>query len=423
MKLRTLFSSILLLSVISLFANEYNPAKEAWLQENLLRAGINTCPYEFEPVYDTPAPKGFHPFYISHYGRHGSRSDWGRKDYSKVISVLSKAKEQQILTKEGYSLLSVSCKVMEMTDGMDGRLSRRGAIEHQRLAERMYRRYKQVFKKGNGHIRSISSYVPRCLISMNAFTASLASLNKNLTFYWDAGEKFQKYISNDCPKSLKPDIKALTDSIKNSFVVDTVYYINRLFTDYNKASKLVGNKRDFQWNIFRTLKITGAFDIDTDLFNILPIDFICQCEQYQSSRLYMGHCNSVEYGKQVTAEAKPLLADIVDKADEVIATGSVCSDLRFGHDYTVLSLSSLMGLEGVGQRLRCSEIATRWFGARYTPFAANIQIIFYRNSKNDILVKFLLNEKETLLLGLAPKYGPYYGWNDVRKYFKDVIAL
>ena len=104
MKLKTLFSSILLLSVISLFAKEYNPAKEAWLQENLLRAGINTCPYEFEPLYDTPAPKGFHPFYISHYGRHGSRSDWGRKDYSKVISILSKAKEQQILTKEGYSL-------------------------------------------------------------------------------------------------------------------------------------------------------------------------------------------------------------------------------------------------------------------------------------------------------------------------------
>ena len=26
-----------------------------------------------EAIVDTPAPKGYEPFYVSHYGRHGSR--------------------------------------------------------------------------------------------------------------------------------------------------------------------------------------------------------------------------------------------------------------------------------------------------------------------------------------------------------------
>ena len=41
--------------------------------ENPDRASNNMHSYEFDPLVDTPAPKGFKPFYITHYGRHGSR--------------------------------------------------------------------------------------------------------------------------------------------------------------------------------------------------------------------------------------------------------------------------------------------------------------------------------------------------------------
>ena len=48
-----------------------------FLRENPARAAFNTHSYEFLTTRDTPAPAGYKPFYISHYGRHGSRSDWG----------------------------------------------------------------------------------------------------------------------------------------------------------------------------------------------------------------------------------------------------------------------------------------------------------------------------------------------------------
>ena len=43
------------------------------IAENPDRAANNMHSYEFFPIQDTKAPKGFKPFYISHYGRHGSR--------------------------------------------------------------------------------------------------------------------------------------------------------------------------------------------------------------------------------------------------------------------------------------------------------------------------------------------------------------
>ena len=63
--------------------------------------------------------------------------------------------------------------------------------------------------------------------------------------------------------------------------------------------------------------------------------------------------------------------------------------------------------------MRDQNSCENWHGWKYTPFAANIQIIFYRSKKDpDVLVKFLLNERETRVLGLEG--GPYYKWSDVK---------
>ena len=36
-------------------------------------------PHRFEIPAPTPAPRGYKPFYSSHYGRHGSRYAWNSK--------------------------------------------------------------------------------------------------------------------------------------------------------------------------------------------------------------------------------------------------------------------------------------------------------------------------------------------------------
>ena len=105
----------------SAFAQQDTPVVR-YLREDIRRAAFNTHSYEFDSVQDTPAPKGYKAFYISHYGRHGSRSDWGGPQYKKVRDLLTKADEQRLLTPDGETLLQEATLLYQLHDGMDGRL-------------------------------------------------------------------------------------------------------------------------------------------------------------------------------------------------------------------------------------------------------------------------------------------------------------
>ena len=54
------------------------------------------------------------------------------------------------------------------------------------------------------------------------------------------------------------------------------------------------------------------------------------------------------------------------------------------------------------------------------PMAGNIQFVFYKNKKNDILVKVLHNEKEAHL-ALHTDVFPYYHWKDLRNYLQSLL--
>ena len=88
------------------------PEAAKWLCEDNTRAGNNTNSYEFHTIKETPAPKGYKPFYVSHFSRHGSRSNWGGSSYELVIEKLTEAKAQGILTAGGDSLLSEAKRVL-----------------------------------------------------------------------------------------------------------------------------------------------------------------------------------------------------------------------------------------------------------------------------------------------------------------------
>ena len=62
-------------------------------------------PYKFENAQMTKAPKGYKAFYISHYGRHGSRYYWNAQLYSELANLLNTANEKNLLTAEGKGFL------------------------------------------------------------------------------------------------------------------------------------------------------------------------------------------------------------------------------------------------------------------------------------------------------------------------------
>ena len=414
-KLLFVLTAFLGLAAASALAQVHqSPAAVQALQEDRTRAGNNLNSYEFFPIKDTKAPAGYKPFYVSHYGRHGSRSDWGGNAFLGVIAVMEQGQAKGILTPDGEMLLEGARKVLAGWDGMDGRLSQRGVREHAAIAKRLYNRYPQVFK-GQKDVRAFASTVQRCIISMNSFTNSLIRQNPKLEIRLDTGEKFMDYLDNEKGWQQKTG-KAMRKSFEymRDIPDDTLGVLSKVFTDPVAAREIVKSPRHFTDDVFNTARVAEDFDIEEDIYSVLPFDAVYRRWAQNNMFLYLGHCNSVDSGAERVPMAESLVADIVTKADEAIAGGKYCADLRFGHDYPLMALVSYLGIEGVGDRLEVEEICDKWLGFWNIPMASNLQMIFYKNKAGDVLVKFLYQEQEKLLRGLEPYQGPYYKWETVK---------
>ena len=416
----TVFVSLLSAQTQKDYSRFPNPALAELIDHCHPAAGLNACPYDIAvvPGPDTKAPHGYKPFYISHYGRHGSRSGWDQSRYENIISTLQAAKNEGVLTARGDSLLQETIVIRTLVNGMDGRLTLRGQREHRDIADRMYKRFRRVFRGGDGHVRVISSTVPRCLVSMAAFTNRLQVLEPGLDITMDCGaEKIQHEVSNDAPEELRNAAKPILDSLRNAMSVDFDAAVLPLFTDAAAMKRLVPNTKYFTLAIFGTARTSAAFEVEFDVFRFLPFDVIYAWMEYNNLNMYLGQCNSAQFGDLRMAAATGVSENIVRCADEAIAGNGPASDLRFGHDYPLLALCSMMGLKGVGERYYTTGARKHFSALNCTPFAGNLQMIFYRSRKADspVLVKVLLNENETEIPSLKPFEGPYYRWEDLRE--------
>lgn len=380
------------------------------------RAGVNTHAYEFRDMPSTPAPKGYRPVYISHYGRHGSRTDWGLSDYTYVIDVLEKADSAGILTPEGDSLLNEARIVAQVHHGADGHLTRLGEEEHRKLAERMYRHYPEVFRKESGLIRVESSVVHRCLVSMANFTGELIRLQPGLQFEIDSDEVLMKYINNGASSEHREVSGKMLAPLKK-VKVDTVQVLRRLFTDPEAGRLMAGDVDRFQKKIWYVARVARSSGIKDNVYRHLPEDVIYKWWDYFNREIYIRQGNSVEFGDERMKRTEPLVDDIVAKADEALSSGRYAADLKFGHDYPLMSLAGYLHLSGVGERVSFDEIPEKWNDPMNIPFAANMQMIFYRSRKSpDVLVKFVYDDEERTIAELSPVDGVYYRWTDVKDF-------
>lgn len=386
------------------------------LREDPDRAGINTHAYEFRDMKSTPAPKGYKPVYISHYGRHGSRSDWGAPNYEYVINVLEKAALEGILAPEGDSLLAEARTVLAVHHGADGHLTRLGEKEHRLLAERMYRNYPEVFRKGSRLVRVESSIVHRCLVSMADFTGELIRLQPDLDFEIDSDEVLMKHINNEASPEHRAKVRKMIAPILQ-VETDTVQVLHSLFTDPVAAKRIVTDVDKFQSAIWFVARVARASGVEANVFRHIPFDVVYKWWDYSNRELYMSQGNSVEFGRERMKRAEPLVNDIVAKADEALATGRYAADLKFGHDYPLMALAGFLHLSGVGETLSFDEIPEKWNDPMNIPFASNLQMVFYRSAKSDdVLVKFVYNDVERTIAELEPVSGVYYRWNEVKAF-------
>ena len=98
----------------------------------------NYCIYpdSVEPPM-TEAPRGKKPFYISHYGRHGSRYLSNRKGYDIPYRILTKADSLGKLTPTGKQVLQDLRMILNDSEGRWGDLTGLGKRQSRDIARRM----------------------------------------------------------------------------------------------------------------------------------------------------------------------------------------------------------------------------------------------------------------------------------------------
>jgi hypothetical protein len=371
----------------------------------------------------TPAPRGYKPFYISHYGRHGSRFHSKPSIYNNPYIVLAKADSLGKLTPTGRDVMHRLDVIRKDAENHWGDLTLLGARQHEDIARRMYERFPEVFKD-SADIDARSTGVGRCVLSMEYALMQLVRLNPLLNIHHDASHRDMYYL-NLQDKELF-NLRKLKEATQPyiAFRAHNNDFSHLVQTLFNDSSYVRKNIRSYEFG--EQLMLVAAILQNVELGNTMTLfDVFTQDEIYNTWKngnawWYIGWGASPATGGKMPYLQRNLLRKIIEQADSCIQLPKTNVHLRYGHETVVLPLICLLDINGFGLVTDdLNQLVDKgWINYRAFPMGANLQFIFYRKSPKDRdpLFKLLLNENEAKL-PLPAKQAPYYRWSDFRKYY------
>ena len=415
-----LLAAVATLFIVTLHAQTaYNE-----IHENVLLSASNYMAYPGPVQRDlTPAPRGYKPFYISHYGRHGSRFHSKPSIYNNPYIVLAKADSLGKLTPTGRDVMHRLDVIRKDAENHWGDLTLLGARQHEDIARRMYERFPEVFKD-SADIDARSTGVGRCVLSMEYALMQLVRLNPLLNIHHDASHRDMYYL-NLQDKELF-NLRKLKEATQPyiAFRAHNNDFSHLVQTLFNDSSYVRKNIRSYEFG--EQLMLVAAILQNVELGNTMTLfDVFTQDEIYNTWKSgnawwYIGWGASPATGGKMPYLQRNLLRKIIEQADSCIQLPKTNVHLRYGHETVVLPLICLLDINGFGLVTDdLNQLVDKgWINYRAFPMGANLQFIFYRKSPKDRdpLFKLLLNENEAKL-PLPAKQAPYYRWSDFRKYY------
>lgn len=370
----------------------------------------------------TPTPKGYEPYLMNHYGRHGSRWLTSESSYTDPLATLCKAQEQGKLTAVGEDVLRQVKFIHTTSIDRTGDLTTVGERQHHGIGRRMAQNFPEIFKKPGVPIDARSTVVIRCILSMEAECEELAAANPTARFHNDVSQALQYYLNQpNTPflKSIRQKTREMRREHEQSFIKNTSSdrLAGVLFNDKQWVADSI-NMGMLMYQLFDVAANMQSHDYDLDLYSLFTPEEMYQQWRERNIRWYLNYAASPQGdGLQPFSQAN-LLKDIIQVADTTRQTAAV---LRFGHEVCVMPLACLLELGNCGLVTDDLEnLDATWRNYNIFPMACNIQLVFYRpvSGKGDILVKALLNEREVSLPVKTKQY-PYYKWKDLRKHYLE----
>ena len=412
-------------------------------KDNLYKFRGSMTQYEDPGVTYSKAPKGFKPFYMSHYGRHGSRYLLNTPQYNDPLTILQQANDKGILTDFGKDVLRRIEIMAKDADGHLGDLTIVGQQQHRGIARRMVRNYPEIFNSKTTIVaRSTTSH--RVMASMTAALMEFSSILPKMNIDYNDSDFDRGYMNsedraiNSAKNSRERNAAVSAFNAKHNnperlmcaLFSDTTFITRYQRTSSSGSVSVSDRSDDLYTKIYDIAANMGSHSyLGFDLDDVFTYDEWYDC--WLQNNLYWFSVsgyhdltqNIVPYGHAT------LLQDFLDKADIALANGTPAANLRYGHDtalYPLLCLMEVNDCEFAPKDIE--DLATKWVNYDIVHMASNLQLIFFKDKNGKILVRALLDEKEAKLPTECYKdakgneYPYFYEWDKLEKYYRDILA-
>ena len=406
----------------------------AWAQPKVMQLikqmpSYASCNYHVYPdsitTPLTPSPAGKKPFYISHYGRHGSRYISSRSGYDIPYIMMLQADSLDELTPVGRKVLHEMNLIMQDTENRWGELTGYGKKQLQQIGRRIAERFPEVLCPG-ARVSAVSTTVPRCIESMGSCMLEMLQVCPQLQITMQSSQRNQWYMNHQ-DRQLRRNY--MTPEARKAYDAYTAHRLGntRLMELIFKNPDIVKEVVDEDQFGYYLMKM-GLFQLNTDynqhtnLMSLFHTDDLYLMWQIDNALWYIQHGACKLNGGRQPYSQRNLLRQMIADADSCIRLDQPGAQFRFGHETVLLPLVCVNGFDLETDNL--DELEEKgWWCSSVFPMGCNLQFIFYRSDPKDqdVLFKVLLNEVEGTL-PLQPVSGPYYRWSDFREYCLNKLS-
>ena len=433
---KLIFTLILSISGLSCLAQP-----EVVLGDPFKSSGLDNI-YDFDAQICTAAPKGYEAFYISHYGRHGSRYPYTATVATALLDMLHEAGEKENLSEYGSGLMARLELFMEKAGNHIGELTDLGRQQQYRLAGEMAERYPQAFRKG-AVVTAQASSSPRSILSMASFCTALARKYPSIRI-----DQFQGFAETQAtaPNMGRNPLRIKGPGLGNPYRESPAEFMQRRFPEFTETvlGKMFRDPyaalgdRDVQYLMDHIYMLIGGMNslpdgVRMDFSDIATPETLARMWELDN---YQRFCEYIVY----TASCCSVFKDIIERADARLALLDSAAgklegraegraegaDLRFGHDHVLMSLLMIADIDSFGELPENPDELGHVFQTFRSPMAANLHFVFYRpkNGRGPILTGLSLNGQPARLsaldkeLGISPNESGFYRWDDVKAWFE-----
>lgn len=380
------------------------------------------------PAIETAAtyPDSLVPVFINHVGRHGARYPASSANCLALERLLERADSARTITPLGRQLRELNSRVIAASTNRWGALDSVGIAEQQGIASRMFINYAEVFAEGST-VQALSSYSPRSMMSMYAFTHQLDRLNNRLTFRTSTGrinsalmrpfDIDRDYLEFRRTKQWEPPYTEYFDANCPTSAILRAVGAAFPFASEEEARQAAIT----EYYVIAGLPAMGLPSAMSRFFTVEEANALWSCFNL---RQYLQRTATTV--STVPADiASDLVLNLIETTDAFIsgADTSTCAWLRFGHAETLMPLLSLLRIPGCYYLTNYYDtVAANWRDFEVVPMAANIQfVIFKARASGNYYVRVELNEQPVALRrGDSTLIFP---WGELRRFMMNCIPL